>query len=101
MSNLKKIPFQTNRTIITEFKFHLGQYWRNAIDRKSIVVVRKAYEKNAAAVFINKVLFDQILAKALGKQYIPQTDEHPDRLNSVLHGPDPYEQNLKQFHKSS
>jgi hypothetical protein len=100
MPTLTNTTFPIANTLITEFKFHLGKYWRETIDNKTIVIVRKEFEENRAAALINKVLLDQLIARASRLPYKQLSPRHATKIRRVIRGPDIQKLPLRDLLKS-
>lgn len=87
----------TTQTIISEFRWHLGKYWRGIVDRDHFVVVRKSFEDLEAGVFMNKKLFDFLAARALDISTVGRIHQETVEIERVMHGPSAKEQSLSDI----
>lgn len=77
----------TVQTIISEFRWHLGQYWRGVVDEDHFIVVRKSFENLEAGVFMNKKLFDFLASRALNISLTNRIYDDAVEIERVMNGP--------------
>lgn len=86
--SVTKQTFPVVQTLISEFRMHLGKYWRSTVETNSIVIMRKSFEEQRGAVFMSKELFDRLLAKAAGVTYKTPVHEKTHKIERVIYGPE-------------
>ena len=101
MPNLKRTTFPTVHTIISEFRAHVGEYWRDSIYQNKVVIVRKSFNEDGATIFLNKALFDSLVARALRIPVHINQRKNASDIQRVIRGPDPKKQDLTEIVKNT
>lgn len=96
-NNLKTLQLKSTTTVITEFRSHLGKYWRDAVNRNHVTLVSKSFNEDGLTVFMNKELFDQLVSLALRIPYQAKPRKRARRIKRVLLGPRPKHRMLAEI----